>query len=119
MRRRYSTVLSIGALCLFSCFRGMPALAVETTLYVAKHFEVRDHDQPTKYVFNGDSRVARITGSLSSNTRVQRLRLGSGWNLRALALTAPNALHQFTNSQPAILDSQSIFQWSSLSLSWL
>jgi hypothetical protein len=25
----------------------------ETTLYVGKHFEVRDHDQPTKYVFNG------------------------------------------------------------------
>jgi RHS repeat-associated protein len=90
-----------------------------TTIYVGKHFEVREHDQPTKYVFNGDSRVARITGSLSSNTRVQRLRLGSGWNLRALALAAPDALHQFTNSQPAILDSQSIFQWSSLSLSWL
>ena len=95
-----------------------PVLA-DTTIYVGKHFEVRDHDQPTKYVFNGDSRVARITGSLSSNTRVQRLRLGYGWNLRALALTAPDALHQFTNSQPAILGSQSIFQWSALSLSWL
>jgi hypothetical protein len=40
----------------------------ETTLYVGKHFEVRDHDQPTKYVFNGDTRIARITGSLSTNT---------------------------------------------------
>ena len=40
-----------------------------------KHFEVRDHDQPTKYVFNGASRVAATTGSLSTNTRIQRLRL--------------------------------------------
>jgi RHS repeat-associated protein len=91
----------------------------ETTIYVNRYFEVRDHDQPTKYVFDGDTRVARVTGSLSNNARVQRLRLGPGWNLRALAVTAPDALHQLTNSQPAILDSRSIFQWSSVSLSWL
>jgi len=102
----------VGAVAAFPVYAG-------TSIYVGKHFEVRDHDQPTKYVFNGESRVARITGSLSSNARIQRLRLDPGWNFRALALTAPNALHQFTNSQPTILDSRSIFQWSSLSLSWL
>jgi hypothetical protein len=70
MRR---TILVLSAL--LSCFRNLPALAVETTLYVGKHFEVRDHDQPTKYVFNGNTRIARITGSLSTNTRIQRFRL--------------------------------------------
>jgi len=57
-----------------------------TTLYVGPHFEVRDHDQPVKYVFHGDTRVARITGSLSANSRVQRLRLHTGWNLCSLAV---------------------------------
>ena len=98
MKMRYSTVLAIGALCLFSCFTGMPALAVETTLYVGKHFEVRDHDQPTKYVFNGDTRIARITGSLSTNTRIQRFRLHAGWNLLSLAVSATNLSEQLQRS---------------------
>jgi hypothetical protein len=38
---------------------------VSTTVYVGKHFEVRDHDQPVKYVFEGSTRIARVTGSLS------------------------------------------------------
>ena len=63
--------------------------SVTTTIYVGKHFEVRDHDQPTKYVFNGLTRVAEITGSLSANLRVQRLRLYSGWNLCSLAVSGP------------------------------
>jgi RHS repeat-associated protein len=63
--------------------------SVTATIYVGRHFEVRDHDQPTKYVFNGSTRVAEITGSLSSNLRVQRLRLYPGWNLCALAVSGP------------------------------
>ena len=62
---------------------------VTTTIYVGRHFEVRGHDQPTKYVFDGSTRVAEITGSLSSNLRVQRLRLYSGWNLCSLAVSGP------------------------------
>src|SRR5437764_12888839 len=58
-----------------------------TTIYVGRHFEVRDHDQPTKYVFNCATRVASITGSLSSNPRIHRLRLYPGWNLCSIALT--------------------------------
>src|SRR5207253_2077951 len=54
---------------------------LSTTLYIGNHFEVRDHDAPTKYVFNGATRVASITGSLSTNTRIQRLRIHPGWNL--------------------------------------
>ena len=57
-----------------------------TTVYVGQHFEVRDHDQAVKYVFNGQTRVARITGSLSTNARVQRLRLRAGWNLCGIAV---------------------------------
>lgn len=54
--------------------------------YVGEHFEVREHDESTKYVFSGDSRVAHVTGSLSSSIRIQRLRLHAGWNLCSLAV---------------------------------
>ena len=91
----------------------------ETTIYVGKHFEVRDHHQPTKYIFNGSTRVARITGSLSTNTRIQRFRLRSGWNLLSLAVTAPNALRQLTNSLSPILNSQSVVRWNQSTLNWL
>jgi RHS repeat-associated protein len=67
---------------------------VTTTVYVGKHFEVRDHDQPVKYVFEGSTRVARVTGSLSAGPRVQRLRLWSGWNLVSLAVTAEDLVGQ-------------------------
>lgn len=70
-------------------------LHAETTLYVGQHFEVREHDAPVKYVFNGNTRVARVTGSLSANERIQRLRLRAGWNLVSLAVTAPDFLDQW------------------------
>ena len=57
-----------------------------TTVYVGQHFEVRDRDQPVKYVFNGETRVARVTGSLSENTRIQRFRMQAGWNLCGIAV---------------------------------
>jgi len=58
-----------------------------TVAYPGKHFEVREHDEPIKYILNGDARVARITGSLSTNARVQRLRLYTGWNLCSVAVS--------------------------------
>jgi RHS repeat-associated protein len=67
---------------------------VSTTVYVGPHFEVRDHDQPVKYVFEGSTRIARVTGSLSGQPRVQRLRLRTGWNLVALAVTAEDMVGQ-------------------------
>ncbi|HAV63041.1 MAG TPA: hypothetical protein DCY13_11830, partial [Verrucomicrobiales bacterium] len=63
-----------------------PGAASAATSYPGRHFEVREHDQPVKYVFNGDSRVAKITGSLSASRRVQRLRLHIGWNLVSFAV---------------------------------
>jgi RHS repeat-associated protein len=85
---------------------------VMTTVYVGRHFEVRDHDQPVKYAFNGDTRVAHITGSLSSSLRLQRLRLQSGWNLISLAVTATNLagqLNQFANGPAPLV--QAVFRW--------
>ncbi len=68
---------------------------ITSTVYVGRHFEVRDRDQPVKYLFNGDDRLARVTGSLSNRERIQRLRVQTGWNLASLAVTASNLLGQF------------------------
>src|SRR5262249_49891821 len=58
-----------------------------TVSYPNAQFEIRENDQPVKYILNGGVRVARIVGSLSSNaTRVQRLRLFPGWNLCSIAV---------------------------------
>jgi RHS repeat-associated protein len=72
--------------------------SVATTVYVGKHFEVREGDQAVKYVFNGETRVARITGSLSSGTRVQRVRLFAGWNLVSVAVTVTDLAGQLEQS---------------------
>ena len=80
-----------------------------STVYVGRHFEVRDYDQPTKYIFNGSTRVAAIIGSLSSNSRVQRLRLFPGWNLLSLALSVEDLIGQM---QPTQTGGLSIYQWN-------
>lgn len=87
MKNWYLIALALGVTWLFAA---RDVLAGETTIYVGKHFEVRDHEQPTKYVFSGATRVARVTGSLSTDTRVQRFRLHGGWNLLSLAVSATN-----------------------------
>ncbi|HSH17406.1 MAG TPA: hypothetical protein VLD18_15310, partial [Verrucomicrobiae bacterium] len=99
--RRSLTILSLAVVGLAASDRGAAVRGAEvtTTVYVGRHFEVRDHDQPVKYVFNDESRVARITGSLSNRDRIQRFRLQPGWNLISLAVTAINLagqLEQFT-----------------------
>jgi RHS repeat-associated protein len=112
MKMRHTILVLFG---LLSCFRGMPVLAVETTIYVDRHFEVRDHDQPTKYVFNGGTRVARITGSLSTNARMQRFRLHSGWNLLSLAVSATNLSEQL--QRPGVV--ASVFSWNPQTANYL
>jgi RHS repeat-associated protein len=83
---------------------------VSTTIYVNKHFEVRDDDQPVKYVWNGATRIAHITGSLSANKRIQRLRVRPGWNLLSLAVNADDVATQFggTTSNPV----RAIYRWN-------
>ena len=79
-----------------------------TTIYVGKHFEVREFDAPTKFIFNGDTRVARVTGTLSPNQRVQRLRVHPGWNLLSVAVTAERGGAQLA----ATGLTESIYQWN-------
>lgn len=57
-----------------------PAWRTTTTHYVNRYFEVREHDAPIKYIWNGDTRVARLTAALGAATRIQHLRLQEGWN---------------------------------------
>jgi RHS repeat-associated protein len=89
-----------------------------TAVYVGRHFEVRDHDEPVKYVFNGGTRVARSTGSLVVTQRLQRFRLHTGWNLLSLAVSATNALYQITNSS-AELTPETVFWWDPSVASWV
>jgi RHS repeat-associated protein len=87
-----------------------PASQLIVTLYPDAHFEVRDRDAPTKYVFASGTRVARVTGSLSGNPRIQRLRVYPGWNLCAVAVTVSNALSQFSSpGLPGIV--KSVYSW--------
>ena len=90
--------------------------ATTSVLYPGRPFEVRDHDQPTKYVFNGRTRVARVVGSLSPNLRVQKVRLHAGWNLCSLAVSLINALPRFS----AVLGYQPlVVQWDPSAGTWL
>src|SRR5262245_57999613 len=99
--------LNIQVILLLTGWAIMPAWGVTSTIYVGQHFEVRDHDAPTKYVFNGSTRVARVTRSLTTNFRVQRLRVWQGWNLVSLAVTGTNFLSQILNTQSEM----SVYPW--------
>ena len=85
-----------------------------TTIYVGKHFEVREFDAPTKFIFNGDTRMARVTGTLSPNQRVQRLRVHPGWNLLSVAVTAERGGAQLA----ATGLTESIYQWNPVTRSF-
>ncbi len=59
------------------------------TAYVNKYYELREGDSPVKYVWNGDTRVARVTATFSSALHTQHLRLHQGWNLVCLTVGGP------------------------------
>jgi RHS repeat-associated protein len=60
------------------------------TLYVEDGFEIREGEEPTKYVFAAGRRLARVKGTLDPTAeRIQRLRLTEGWNLACLAVELP------------------------------
>jgi YD repeat-containing protein len=97
-----------------------PELRSASTLYPGCNLEVREADQPTKYVFNAGTRVAAITGSFSTNERIQRLRLFPGWNLVSLAVSVSDPLAQFiriSNEEGGQTEGaiQSIYRWRSAS----
>ncbi|MBI2927403.1 MAG: VCBS repeat-containing protein [Verrucomicrobia bacterium] len=87
--------------------------APTSVLYVNKFFEVRDHEQPTKFVWNGETRVARVTGSLAANERIQRLRVYPGWNLVSLAVSSFDTAAQLrARASPDASLIQSVHQWN-------
>lgn len=88
-----------------------------SVLYPDKYFEVREHDAPVKYVWNGNTRVARVTGSLTTTQRTQRLRVYPGFNMVSLAVTATNALSQLSTLNPQLITSAQ--RWNSPTFSWV
>jgi len=59
----------------------------DCTLYVDRTYEVRPGQELVKYVWNGETRVARVTTNLNATQRLQRFALQPGWNILALAVT--------------------------------
>lgn len=76
--------------------------------YINRYFEIRDDEQPTKYVWNGNARTAQITGTLDpEQKRIQRIRLFPGWNLFVAALDV--------EAESVVPDNDSgemMFQWN-------
>ncbi|HKX62895.1 MAG TPA: RHS repeat-associated core domain-containing protein, partial [Verrucomicrobiae bacterium] len=64
------------------------------TLYINRYFEVRDAEQPTKYIWDGETRIAAVVGSLTSNSRLQRIGISPGWNLVSLAVGSTSTVAQ-------------------------
>jgi len=74
-----------------------------SVLYPFPDYEVREGKQPVKYALFSGRRVAKLTGSFSATSRVQRLHLQGGWNLVSLEVTTTNVLGQLathTGGQP-------------------
>ncbi len=81
-----------------------------TTLYTNKYYEIRENDQPVKYVFQGDTRVARITSTIDrTSERVQRIRIYKGWNLISLAVDTYNLREQLNIDTDDTL--KSAYRW--------
>jgi RHS repeat-associated protein len=108
----FSTALILGC-----CTRDARGGSISATVYVGAHFEVRNHDQPTKYVFASTTRVASSIGSISGNSRIQRLRLYTGWNLVSLAVLALDLVGDLKRSHPGL--GLSIYRWDPSTGSYL
>jgi hypothetical protein len=56
------SILGLAVVPLTACVPVCAAGAdrVTTTVYVGRHFEVRDHDQPVKHVFQGDTHAIAL-----------------------------------------------------------
>jgi RHS repeat-associated protein len=94
----------------------LTGLTNNSVLYPDKYFEVREADAPVKYVWNGNTRVARVTGSLTTSLRTQRLRVYPGMNLVSLAVTATNALSQLSTFNPQLVSAR---RWNPGTFAWV
>jgi RHS repeat-associated protein len=62
-----------------------------TVYYIDRSYEIREDGGPVKYVWSGETRVARVLTNLNATQRVQRFRLHDGWNICTLAVSLENA----------------------------
>ncbi len=88
---------------------------VTSVIYVSPYYEVRELNTPVKYVWNGSARVARLTGSIDTNSCIQRLSLHAGWNLCALAI---NGSLPFGPSPPQQSSIEAAFEWKPNQPEW-
>ncbi|MBN8460697.1 MAG: VCBS repeat-containing protein [Verrucomicrobia bacterium] len=77
--------------------KGSAGVPPAFTLYIDRTYELREDGSPVKYVWNGETRVARVTRNLNSTERIQRFALQPGWNICALAVSLTNAGTQLTS----------------------
>lgn len=82
------------------------------TLYPGKHFEVRDHDLPVKFIFNSGTRVAQVTGSIEHRRRLQRIRVHAGWNLVSVAIHAERFWEQLESVDGGAGAVMSVHRWN-------
>ena len=77
------------------------------TLYPNRAFEIRPNQAPTKFVFNGDSRIARVKGTLDpTRDRVQRIWLNQGKNLICLAVETTQSSEEIFGPDAVV------YEWS-------
>ena len=76
-----------------------PQAVVDGVSYINRYCEIREGDSVVKYVWQGDTRVARVTAQFSGQLRIQRLRLSPGWN--HVFLTVGGQFPQLTADQNA------------------
>jgi hypothetical protein len=83
--------------------------ATNTTTYVSHLYELRGN-QPIKYVWDGETRVARITGF-----QTQQYDLQAGWNLCSIAVQSDSAAAQLGVGAPSI---EQCFRWVGPTQDW-
>ncbi len=68
---------------------GVLAERSTTTLYINRYFEIRDHESPVKYVWQGNTRLVRASGGIDPSVLpLQWLHLRAGWNLVSVSASA-------------------------------
>jgi RHS repeat-associated protein len=85
-----------------------------TTTYINRYFELRDADSPVKYVWQGNTRLARAYGTLASGIQpLQWIRLHAGWNLVSLSASAASRSQLLSDSHLS-----AIAYWDTPTTSW-
>lgn len=63
--------------------------------YIGDYYDVREGEDPIKYVYDGEDTLALVRGSMDADAqRTQRFLASEGWNLFAMAVDAPDAALQ-------------------------